>query len=559
MVSQRGVDSQHSSSDNRTGESFPSCLRDDSQSSPKRWVFLLYDQLNLSLIPFHDEHPTETGLILIESIAKGTSRPYHKQKIAVLISNMRHFAIEAQKKGHPVSYIMTKEDYSVTLQNLGGLGTIHTIRAAEKSTRDELSPLIDSGLLIEHPHNGWITPIDWFTEALGTKPPFRMAPFYQKFRQETGILMHDSKPIGGKYSFDSENRSPWDGMHDLPEPPSYRRDNIDLEVEELVNSRFEEHPGSVDLSAQPTTISQANDALDYAISVLPLFGKYEDAMTTQSRGLFHSRLASVLNLSRLLPMDVVDRVLSTDAPINSVEGFIRQIVWREYVHHIHVVTDGFQNLEVNRTLNTENDAGWWKSERKGVDPKHNPNHLSQNRKLPVAYWGEKSGLNCLDQTVQSVMEDGWTHHIPRLMVQSNIASLLDVNPRELTDWFHASFIDAYDWVVEPNVMGMGTYALGDSMMTKPYVSGTPYINRMGDYCKSCSLDPKKTCPISSLYWAYLERHRSAFEGNFRMSMPLRTLSKRSENKKIDDRIVFESVYESLSAGRIWRPDGSQTL
>ena len=116
-------------------------------------------------------------------------------------------------------------------------------------------------------------------------------------------------------------------------------------------------------------------------------------------------------------MDVVDRVLPR-TPLNSVEGFIRQIVWREYVHHIHVVTDGFQNLEVNRTLNTENDAGWWKSERNGVDPKHNPNHLSQNRKLPVAYWGEKSGLNCLDQTVQSVMEDGWTHHIPRLMVQS---------------------------------------------------------------------------------------------------------------------------------------------
>ena len=278
----------------------------------------------------------------------------------------------------------------------------------------------------------------------------------------------------------------------------------------------------------------------------PLFGKYEDAMTTQSRGLFHSRLYSVLNLSRLLPMDVVDREYSTDAPINSVEGFIRQIVWREYVHHIHVVTDGFQNLEVNRTLNTENDA---KSERKGVDPKHNPNHLSQNRKLPVAYWGEKSRIK-LPRPNCSISHGRWVDppH-SELMVQNNIASLLDVNPRELTDWFHASFIDAYDWVVEPNVMGMGTYALGDSMMTKPYVSGTPYINRMGDYCKSCSLDPKKTCPISSLYWAYLERHKSAFEGNFRMSMPLRTLSKRSENKKIDDRIVFESVYESLSAGQ----------
>ena len=140
-------------------------------------------------------------------------------------------------------------------------------------------------------------------------------------------------------------------------------------MEELVNSRFEEHPGSADLSAQPTTIGQARDALEYAISVLPLFGKYEDAMTTYSRGLFHSRLASILNLSRLLPKDVVDRVLSTDAPLNSVEGFIRQIVWREYVHHVHVVTDGFQNLEVNRTPNIENDAGWWKSKRNGAQPK----------------------------------------------------------------------------------------------------------------------------------------------------------------------------------------------
>ena len=164
-----GVDSQQSSSDNRTGESFPPAS-EMTVNPPKRWVFLLYDQLNLSLIPFHDEHPTETGLILIESIAKGTSRPYHKQKIAVLISNMRHFAIEAQKKGHPVSYIVTKEDYSDTLQNLGGLGTIHTIRAAEKSTRDELSPLIDSGLLLSIPT------MDGLRPSIGSQMPWNKPP-----------------------------------------------------------------------------------------------------------------------------------------------------------------------------------------------------------------------------------------------------------------------------------------------------------------------------------------------------------------------------------------------
>jgi deoxyribodipyrimidine photolyase-related protein len=538
----------------RQGGGFQSLLRDDGRATPKRWVFLLYDQLNLNLLPFDDSPPEETGILLIESTAKGTSRPYHKQKIAMLISNMRHFAIEAQSEGYPVAYLMTKDYYSVALEKFASVGSIHVIKAAEKSTRDELSPLIDSGLLTVHPHRGWITPMKWFIEAVGAKPPYRMAPFYQKFRQETGILMDGSTPIGGKYSFDSENRSPWDGKHELPEPPVYPKDDIDLEVESLIDSKFSGHPGKADLSALPTTIDQVNAALGYAISVLPLFGRYEDAMTVHSKGLFHSRLASLLNLSRLLPRDVLDRVLSADAPLNSIEGFVRQIVWREYVHHVHVITNGFQDIEVNKTLNTRNDAGWWESDHNGNYRRSSPNHLNQDRSLPMAYWGEQSGLNCLDQTIQSVMEDGWTHHIPRLMVQSNIASLLDVNPRELTDWFHASFIDAFDWVVEPNVLGMGTYALGDAMMTKPYVSGTPYINRMGDYCKSCSLDPRKSCPISSLYWAYLERHRSHFEGNFRMSMPLRTLSKRSHDKKFEDQRVFESVYSSLRAGKVWRPE-----
>jgi deoxyribodipyrimidine photolyase-related protein len=215
------------------------------------------------------------------------------------------------------------------------------------------------------------------------------------------------------------------------------------------------------------------------------------------------------------------------------------------------VTNGFRTLEVNRSL-ARRDAQWY--DAAPLDGEPHPNHLEQTFPLPKAYWGQKSGLACLDESVASVMEEGWTHHIPRLMVLSNIAHLLDVQPRELTDWFHVAFIDAYDWVVEPNVFGMGTFALGSAMMTKPYVAGSAYINRMSNHCKSCEFHPKKTCPIGRLYWAYLDRHSSAFAGNHRLSMALRNVAKRSEEMKQIDHQTFLMVQDALANGRTLRPD-----
>ena len=174
-----------------------------------------------------------------------------------------------------------------------------------------------------------------------------------------------------------------------------------------------------------------------------------------------------------------------------------------------------------------------------------PNHLGQFNPLPDVFWGAKSGLHCLDHVVESVMEEGWTHHIPRLMILGNLATLLDVEPKQLSDWFHECFIDAFDWVVEPNVLGMASASMGTTMMTKPYVSGTPYINKMSDYCQSCALDPKKNCPISNLYWAFLERHKKAFQGNHRMSMAMRNLNRRSDEKKKQDEAVFHSLWDAL--------------
>jgi deoxyribodipyrimidine photolyase-related protein len=369
-------------------------------------------------------------------------------------------------------------------------------------------------------------------------------------------MMEEGKPVGGKYSFDAENRFPWKGEPPAPTPPVYGADAIDREVEALVGTLYGEHPGAVDLTAQPTTAEQIETSLRFAMDCLPNFGTYEDAMSEKSRGLFHSRLATLVNLHRLMPHRLVEAALKSDAPINSVEGFVRQMVWREYVHHIHEVTDGFRTLEVERTSSMRG-AGWEGFVAK--DAELHPNHLLQTNTLPEAFWGQKSGLRCLDASVESVMEDGWTHHIPRLMVLSNIANLLDVNPRELTDWFHAAFIDAYDWVVEPNVLGMGTFALGTAMMTKPYVAGSAYINRMSDHCKTCQFHHKKTCPMTRLYWAYLNRHSESFTGNHRMAIALKNVARRAEEEKAVDNATFAHVRDVLLAGQEVRPSTNGDL
>ena len=515
------------------------------------WVWLAYDQLNLELIREIEQRIGTVGLVFIESEMKGRSRPYHKQKLALLLSNQRHFSLEAQAQGYAVQYIVTKGNYAGVIEALAEpQRPIHSIEAAEYSMRLELGPLIDSGHLVVHPHRGWLTPRNWFVEAVGTTPPFRMDRFYRKVRTSTGWLMENGQPVGGKYSFDEENRKPWKGEPTAPRVPVFEPDEIDTEVEELVNRVFHDHPGSIDVHQIPTTSADVSRMLDFARRCLMHFGTYEDAMSTESRGLFHTRLASLLNLHRIMPRTAIQLALESDAQLNNIEGFVRQLIWREYAHHIHEVTDGFRSLEINRSM-SRRDANWYESAP--LDSEPHPNHLEQTYPLPQAFWGQKSGLACLDESVSSVMDEGWTHHIPRLMVLSNIAHLLDVHPRELTDWFHVAFIDAYDWVVEPNVLGMGTFALGSAMMTKPYVAGSAYINRMSNHCKSCDFHPKKTCPIGRLYWAYLNRHSLAFSGNHRLSMAMRNVAKRSEEMKRVDHQTFVRVQEALANGQTLRP------
>jgi (6-4)DNA photolyase len=482
--------------------------------------------------------------------------------LALILANLRHFALEQAEKGVAVRHVVGDGPYASALEPLiPELGPLRVMVPAERELRADLEKLANRASLQFIPHEGRLSTAEQFRESDAKAPPWKMDTFYRFIRRKSGILMEGERPVGGRYSFDVENRLPWHGKPVSPEPPSFPRDPIKEEVGELIEKRFVHHPGRLDLDALPATRKDAEKLWSWAkAECLPLFGPYEDAMSRRSRSLFHTRISSVLNIHRLLPSRVISDVATMKLPLESKEGFIRQILgWREFVGHVHEATDGFRHLPGGRTRieKAPGDGGyerwagklWGLSKKaKGPDGGAAPCALGCDTPLPPAYWGEPSGLACLDTVVSDVWAEGYSHHITRLMILSNLATLLDVRPRELTDWFWVAYTDAYDWVVEPNVLGMGTYALAGLMTTKPYVSGAAYISRMSDYCGICSFNPKTDCPFISLYWAFLARHEALLKINPRLTMPMASLRKRGANRKKQDREVYKRVREILGRG-----------
>lgn len=534
----------------------------------RRWLFVPEDQLSQEIGPLSREDPKALGIVLIESAWKASRRPYHKQKLALVIANMRHFALEQAERGVAVRYMLADQPYRSVLDTVAAeTGPMTMMEPAERELRADLDALIRSGRLRVVPHEGWLTTSEQFLRGAGARPPWRMDGFYRTIRRETGVLMNGGKPVGGKFSFDVENRQSWAGEPPAPEVPSFSADSITGEVGELIARRFEHHPGELNVATLPSTKRDGEALWRWAKKCcLPLFGPFEDAMSRESRGLFHTRISALLNLHRLLPRQVVHDAAGVDIPLASKEGFVRQVLgWREFVRHVHVQTDGFRRLPDlrPRAVAGPGDGGYrawagkaWKSGSRRGDPDGgaSPSFLESRRAIPPAYWGTSSGLSCLDRVVADVWAEGYSHHITRLMVLANLATLLDLLPRDLTDWFWVAYTDAYDWVVEPNVLGMGTYAAGDLMTTKPYVSGAAYINRMSDYCGSCAFKPNHNCPITSLYWAFLDRHYPALKDNPRLRLPLQSLRRRSASQCRRDARVFATVSATLKAGRLVTPD-----
>ncbi len=539
-------------------------------------LLVLPDQLCLDAGPVATMARSGGGgrVLLVESGEWLTRRPYHRQRIALILLNLRAFAEELHSAGLSVAWLRgegsMRDLLESWLQAHPGV-RLQGIEPAEREMRQELAPLLADRRLSWGRNPFYLTDHAIFENACGrgAKARFRMDTFYRKVRAATGLLMDgDGSPEGGRISFDAENRQPWKGDPRAPIPPRFPMSDLRREVAREIESRFSTHPGTLDIEALPATQEDAVRLWSWAKSeCLEHFGPYEDAMSRRSRGLFHTRISPVLNLGRILPHRLVDDVAAmTDLPLPSREGFIRQVIgWREFVRHVHDATDGLRTIrgEPCGTREAPGDGGWsaWSGRTwvasapppSEIDGGSDANALGRGVGVPPAFWGRESGLACLDHVVSDVWAEGWSHHITRLMVLGNIASLLDVSPRDLADWFWIAYADAWEWVVEPNVMGMATWGLGGAMTTKPYVAGSAYIDRMSDSCRECRFSPKagraNSCPLTRLYWAYLDRHEPILRDNPRLGVVMQAMRKRADAERARDRAVFSRVQSLLIEGK----------
>ena len=346
------------------------------------------------------------GAVLVESREWLSRRPYHRQRVAIILLNLRAFADELQAAGVDVRLLSTERPIAEAVRSeVTGLGPLDVLEPAEREMRAELADMIESGDLRVHPNPQWITRDSDFAAAKG-REGWRMDAFYRAVRRRTGLLMEDGQPVGGKLSFDVDNRARWDGIPAAPEPPRFPRTPLRDAVEREVTSVYAAHPGRLDVEALPATHDDTRVLWQWGVrACLPHFGPFEDAMSERSRGLFHTRISPSLNLGRIAPATLVSDACASGAPIQSVEGFVRQVIgWREFVRHVHRATDGFRTSPsgASPVLPRPGDAGYarWAGRAwvpageapPGVDGGAAPSHFGAERTpLPPAYWGATAG------------------------------------------------------------------------------------------------------------------------------------------------------------------------
>ncbi|MDZ7660684.1 cryptochrome/photolyase family protein [Fodinibius sp.] len=492
-------------------------------------VFVLHDQLNMQVWPewVREEKPP---LVFIEAKAKGDSLPYHKKKITYVLSSMRHFAVECQQEGYPVYYYSTDQHYddglSDILESHPDL-VLTFMTPSEWDSRERLREVKSSfgDRVKEIPNQFFFADPDAWKDNI--EPGYRMEYFYRDMRKKTGYLMNGDEPEGGEWNYDEDNRESLPKGYDVPEITGVEPDDITNEVIQMVEEYHPNNFGVLDDFRYAVTREQALQLLDEFIEErLADFGPYEDAMATDEPTLFHTNLSIYLNNGLLLPWEICERAIQAyendKAPINSVEGLVRQILgWREFVRIYYEA----MMPEVRDT-----------------------NFLDFDGALPELFWSGNTKMHCLQQSLKPVIEQGYSHHIQRLMVLSNFSNLTKTDPRELNKWFWLAYVDAYEWVVLPNVLGMSTFADGGILASKPYVSSGNYINKMSNYCTSCEYSvTKKTgegaCPFNYLYWNFVDEQREAFEVSGRNSFMVNMYDKKSDE---DKKAIKESTNQFLN-------------
>jgi deoxyribodipyrimidine photolyase-related protein len=440
-----------------------------------------------------------------------------------LISSARHFAAHLEKLGYTVRY----EKAATTIDGLQKIKKEFPdlpLVSAEPSSFRLFAALQEFGVEFV-PNDFFLTPRPLFAQWADGQKSYLMENFYRLQRTRLNVLMEKGKPIGGAWNFDKENRLPPPKNYSWPAYLEHKRDRIDKEVAAEIGYS----PDTTWATTRKGALAQLKNFIDNHFAQ---FGPYEDAMALDNWALHHSLLSPYLNNGLLHAQEVIDAAEAAfktgDIPIASAEGFVRQVIgWREYVNGMY----------------------WYL----GPDYREN-NQLGASRPLlPLFSDSTKTQMNCVKTIVSDIETRAWVHHIPRLMVLSNLALMTGTNPQEFLDWMREVFIDASEWVMVPNVIGMGLHADGGAMMSKPYAAGGAYISRMGSYCKGCVYDPKlrvseTACPFTTLYWDFLDRHKETFVKNHRMSQQVNGLKRLSDLEELGVRA--QQVLDGLDKGLI---------
>ena len=460
---------------------------------------------------------------MMEVGAEAKSVPHHPQKIALIFAAMRHFAEEARARGWQVPYVKYAPDSSFDQELAAACKAldpqeIHVTRASEWRVYEaQQTWQAQLGCPVHiHEDTRFFASLQTFANWAEGKKEWRMEYFYRLLRRQTHILMDGDDPVGGHWNYDKDNRKALPKDLVAPSRLRFDKDPIVREVLALVAEQFPDHFGSLESFNWPVTRAQALQALDHFVRIcLPHFGDFQDAMRVATYEtddtLFHSLLAPALNLGLLSPREVCGAAEAAyqagKAPLNAVEGFIRQILgWREYVRGLY----------------------WHMGPDYGQS-----NFLNAHTKLPESFWGGETSMTCVKETVRNTEENAYAHHIQRLMVTGNFALLLGVEAAQVNEWYLSVYADAFEWVQLPNTHGMALFADGGRLASKPYAASGAYINRMSDYCKSCAYQVKETvgdraCPLNALYWAFLAKHEDTFSKNARMGLALKNWQRKSE-------------------------------
>lgn len=521
-------------------------------ASCRHLILILGDQLDEDSAAFDGLDPTLDVVLMIEAREESTHVWSHKARTVLFLSAMRHFADTLRQRGWRVAYRALDAQGDTTLADgliaacadhqpehvvgvePGDMRVRQSIEAALESianSQDSVKANRQKLIMEWRADRHFLCTLPQFHRWAGQSASLRMEFFYRMMRQQYQVLMDDGKPAGGQWNYDADNRKGFGkaGPQHVPRPLVFEPDSITREVIALVEQQFAAHPGDLQRFNWPVTRGQALVALnDFITHRLPHFGTHQDAMWTGLDFGWHALLSSSLNLKLLNPLEVVHAAeqayRSRGLDLASVEGFIRQVLgWREFIRGVY-----FLDMPGLKTAN----------------------HFGHDRPLPAWYWTGETRMNCMRQCISQTLANGYSHHIQRLMVTGMFGVTAQIHPQQLCDWYLAVYVDAVEWVELPNTAGMALFANGGRFTSKPYVASGAYIKRMSNYCSGCSYEPGTrfgpgACPMTTLYWNFLDQHEAAFAGNPRTTLMVKHLQRMTPDDRQGVRLQALEMLDNL--------------